>query len=415
MKKSTNEYQPAALDTQRLFALDGLRGLAALTVVLVHFTVRWSESVNGESLYPYGDGYAALWGPFPDLLVFGVNLFFVVSGFVIVRMLRHSTGIADFLLRRFARIWPLLFLGATATALIINFSGFPFRFDTTRNWEVTPFEYIASLLLIDPGVLGPMMGRPWASWVDGVYWTLWVDVRFYFVIVLVFWVFNDTRQFALAWVGVQFASLAVLLLSLFTPLQVPIAISLLLQPEFLAWFTVGIAGAYFIDDPKSRMGRLLAVSAAVTMLFTALATSLVIPGKTWLHIIVLYTIILTPFILIIVNSRLTVLFTNPVALTLGMASYALYIFHEAAGIVVMNMLADAGMPVSLILPVMLAAAVSTALILHHTVEKNARRVILEVGAPIIAGIQRKLPALQFHRKPPAVKATPAEASTPELA
>lgn len=415
MKRSKKEHQPAVPDTQRLIALDGLRGLAALTVVLAHFSVRWSEAVNGESLYPYGDGYAALWGPFSDLLLFGVNLFFVVSGFVIVRMLRHSTGIADFMLRRLARIWPLLFLCATATALIINFSGFPFRFDTTRNWEVTPFEYIASLLLIDPGVLGSIVGRPWASWVDGVYWTLWVDVRFYIVITLIFWVFQDTRQFAFAWVGLQFTSLAVLLLLLFTPLKVPIVISLLLQPEFLAWFTVGIAGAYFIEDPKSRMGRLLAVSAAVTMLFNALAASLVIPGKTWLQIIALYTIVLTPFILIIVNSRLTFLFINPVALTLGMASYPLYIFHEAAGMVAMNMLADAGMPVSLILPVMLAAAVSTALFLHHTVEKNARRVILEVGAPVIAGIQKKLPALQFHRKPPSVRATPADASTPELA
>lgn len=399
MIRSRRAAPPRAPEFDRLIALDGLRGLAALTVVLAHFTLRWSSEMNGESLYPYGDRFVDFWLPIADLLLFGVNLFFVVSGFVMVKMLARSTGLCDFMLRRIARLWPMLFLCATATTLIINLSGFPLRFETTHYWEVTPFEYLSSIFFIDPAFLGPFFGRPWASWVDGVYWTLWIDVRFYVLVAAVYWIWSGPRQFARAWVCVQLASLGLLMIALFTPLQLPKLLELILQPQYLAWFTVGIAAAYLVDDPDSSEGRWLALSAAGSMLFAALVSSTFIPDKDWFDILVLYILVLMPFLLIVMNTPgIMSIFTHPIAVVIGMASYPLYIFHEASGVVVMNLLADAGVPVSLILPLMLALAVTVAMLLHKIFEKSARRVILQIGQPGVVWSERAFPNLRFKRE-----------------
>lgn len=69
------------------------------------------------------------WGFANGLLVpgaMGVDLFFVISGFIMVYTTRHARGgpgdAADFLVRRFARVWPLYAL-ASVVWLTVNFKG----------------------------------------------------------------------------------------------------------------------------------------------------------------------------------------------------------------------------------------------------------------------------------------------------
>lgn len=77
-------------------ALDGLRGIAALLVVLYH-----AAFVAGADLVP--NGYLA------------VDLFFAISGFVIAHAyderLRDGLGVGRFALMRVLRFWPLYLLG----------------------------------------------------------------------------------------------------------------------------------------------------------------------------------------------------------------------------------------------------------------------------------------------------------------
>src|SRR5690606_14913209 len=85
---------------QRIRALDGLRGMAVLLVVLFHA----DEAVPGGS--------------------YGVTIFFVLSGYLITRLLaaeRDATGRVDyrrFFVRRARRLLPALLIVSATWALI---------------------------------------------------------------------------------------------------------------------------------------------------------------------------------------------------------------------------------------------------------------------------------------------------------
>jgi peptidoglycan/LPS O-acetylase OafA/YrhL len=108
----------ALLDSKRarLPALDGLRGLAALVVVLHHLYLTLPTEMQHRVL-PFID-----W-PGLRLLVIGrpaVILFFVLSGFVLTRSLLLCPGMSplDFILRRCLRIYPPFLVAiAIATSL----------------------------------------------------------------------------------------------------------------------------------------------------------------------------------------------------------------------------------------------------------------------------------------------------------
>jgi peptidoglycan/LPS O-acetylase OafA/YrhL len=96
----------AETDSPRFVVLDGLRGVAAISVLLMHFTMRTA---------------------FPTLRMgyFAVDLFFCLSGFVLAHTysVRLAAGMSasDFMLRRLIRLYPLyvvgLMLGFAALAL----------------------------------------------------------------------------------------------------------------------------------------------------------------------------------------------------------------------------------------------------------------------------------------------------------
>lgn len=109
----------AASPRKRLDFIQGLRGIAALLIVVFH--LKWYLSQApwlgfGERVF--GNAHT------------GVDLFFVISGFIMVHASRDSDGslhyVAGFVVRRFARIWPvyaattLIFLAAMGTLLTVN-------------------------------------------------------------------------------------------------------------------------------------------------------------------------------------------------------------------------------------------------------------------------------------------------------
>jgi peptidoglycan/LPS O-acetylase OafA/YrhL len=103
----------------RLTSLDGLRGLAVLSVVLFHTLRLQNAGVFGE-----------IWKRFHGSAWAGVDLFFVLSGFLITGILLDSRGqenyFRNFYARRTLRIFPLYYTVLAVALLVVPFVvGFP--------------------------------------------------------------------------------------------------------------------------------------------------------------------------------------------------------------------------------------------------------------------------------------------------
>ena len=88
--------------TQRYLAIDALRGIAALAVVLFHFTISEPE---GTSILRFGSA--------------GVDLFFIISGFVISMSIEKSPTVFHFAIGRLSRLFPTYWMGVLISFMII--------------------------------------------------------------------------------------------------------------------------------------------------------------------------------------------------------------------------------------------------------------------------------------------------------
>lgn len=92
----------------RIVELDAVRGVAALMVVLCHYTTWHVQSVGFSSTVPFFEFWEGK---------FGVYLFFIVSGFVIFLTLEKCDNIKSFIVSRVVRLYPAYWV-----CLIITFS-----------------------------------------------------------------------------------------------------------------------------------------------------------------------------------------------------------------------------------------------------------------------------------------------------
>jgi peptidoglycan/LPS O-acetylase OafA/YrhL len=146
--------------------LDGLRGIAILIVVLGHLVV-----------FNFGFGIRAL-GPIPPL---GIGLFFVLSGFLITRILLASREEAhyfrSFYVRRALRIWPLYFAVLTLLFAVTNHRVTELTFDENRlHWPVFAL-YFQNLFYRQATQMGPpMLAITWSLAVEEQFYTIWPAV-----------------------------------------------------------------------------------------------------------------------------------------------------------------------------------------------------------------------------------------------
>jgi peptidoglycan/LPS O-acetylase OafA/YrhL len=200
----------------RLEVLDGLRFLAAMSVLAYHFTAMdrvWD--VRADAVFPSQPG-AYGW--------LGVHLFFLISGFVIC-MSSWGRGVGRFLLSRAVRLYPAYWLSVVAAFVALTCWPFVQK-------PVGVGEALVNLTMFHE----PLGVRPVAE----VYWTLWAELRFYLIFSLVVWwglTYRRVVTFCAVWLGL------VALLKAFVPDgTLP---HLVLMSDYAPLFTAGI-GCYLM-------------------------------------------------------------------------------------------------------------------------------------------------------------------------
>lgn len=146
---------------KRIDELDALRGIAAFVVVLYHYTFRFEElfhkgNITDHVNFAYGH--------------YGVELFFAISGFVIFMSIEKIDNPLKFLYKRFVRLYPTFWIGMIFSFFCISIFG-PEILRVNFSEFLINFTMLPDFFNVTP--------------VDGVYWTLKIEMVFYFLIFLV--------------------------------------------------------------------------------------------------------------------------------------------------------------------------------------------------------------------------------------
>jgi len=301
--------------SSRLAHLDGMRCVAVMGVVLYHYLVRWAAPIAQVSLYPFGDRFSNL--PFVKHGSLGVELFFIISGFVIALTLTRCRNIAEFAVRRYARLAPpMLFFSALTFAVLTIVPGAPFP--TSPRW------FFSSITFIDPSDAMRIVRSANLDSIDGVYWSLYVEVKFYAIAAaLYFW-----RKRHFHWWLCAFALLSEASRHSGVPSLVSVA-DLLLIPQEIPWFLLGVSlfQRYRGDATRSYLpGMILAV---------ALLPLVKVPGHPPPAELA-EAVVVFVFWLGMSNSVVQRLLSARFMTAIGAASYSLYLFHQYVGVTLLR-------------------------------------------------------------------------------
>jgi peptidoglycan/LPS O-acetylase OafA/YrhL len=325
---------------KRISELDGLRGLAALAVVFFHYTSRYGE------LFGAPEG---LWFDFPrgD---FGVFLFFMLSGYVIFMTLDRTRSADEFVVARFARLYPTYWVALLATFVVV------------RMFHLPGQEVGFGALLVNLSMVQSLCGFPH---VDGAYWSLQEEILFY-VAMLALWrvgLLKNALRTLSVWLAI---AVAVELGTWWLPEQIGGklgAVQTFASLRFLHLFVIGMAIYRQQREPGNDPGWLLLVIACWfwhAILDSASGGALVAAFS-----IVIY---------LATTGHLPWLAARPLAY-LGLISYPLYLIHQNVGYVIIRELNGAGWNANASLLAATATALGLAAILSRYVERPAHRAI----------------------------------------
>jgi exopolysaccharide production protein ExoZ len=289
------------MSVQKLQSLEMLRAVAALLVVMFH--TQWIFGTHTGT------------SPFAGMFVGGyrgVDLFFVLSGFIIARVHTADIGrprrLGNYVFNRIARVYPAVWI-MTACAGGLYAAGFG---GALKTGKLTAWGIAASALLL------PQIGAPLVN----VTWTLKYEVFFY----LVFGVMIMDLRVGLAFLGAW--QLAVLSASPWFPQGVPLPGGFYLRSICLE-FSVGLACAWLLGRPRFVMALHCAVAQRAVL---AVGIAIFVGGM-WAQVDSIAAgiasalgagAVIVGLILLEQSGRIHV---PPALVQLGGASYAIYLVH----------------------------------------------------------------------------------------
>ncbi|UCF53291.1 MAG: acyltransferase, partial [Bradyrhizobium sp.] len=369
--------------------LDPLRFAAALGVAIFH-QMFWSwawvsfgvpgfeRTVAADVIYPSAAPYTWFgWA--------GVEIFFVISGFVIANSACQSSP-GEFLLGRALRLYPAVWVCATATFLVLVLFG-----SGPASEFILP--YIHAMLMVPKGVTG--------EWLDEVYWTLAAETAFYGLVFCAMLTKRITLRhlaFGLTIYSAIFNAISLLVMSCTTPSDLPYLIILMFRVPCAAFllthgcfFALGI---WLFISANRELTALEQLAVAVTCLsgaaeiyFFASFFLESIPAIADQSALVPIMVWAAAVLLLAVAAKRSRHATGIAASeapsylrTLGLITYPLYLTHNVIGAAIIRALVEAGLDATSALWIALGLLVLVCWFICAKIEPAVRGALMQTVA-----------------------------------
>jgi peptidoglycan/LPS O-acetylase OafA/YrhL len=286
---------------KRIEFLDGYRGFALLLIAFYHAFYRWPDIV------PYGHTYAEF--PLFRYGYLGINLFLLLSGFVILMTLEKSKNFSSYIFNRWKRLFPAMLVASiliVATACL-----FPER---PRGMPLLR-DIVPGITFLEPQWLKTIFRLPFRS-LEGTFWSIYVEVKFYVIFGLLFFCIGRTK----AILGL----LLLYLISVVVPMFHHDLLSKIIDTlsfKYFCWFAGGCYSYLYFKNKELKC----LICCIMICGFDIVQSESSNTGR-----LVAAFIMLGIYILPIYFNVFRGIFSNKLFLFLGFVSYPFYLIHENA-------------------------------------------------------------------------------------
>lgn len=309
------------MEGQRIKALDGIRGIAAIMVAFA-----WHYQHFSPETYPFSK---LLYWPYHFGWIM-VDLFFVLSGFIFYTIYRnkiagHTLSLRDFVFLRFSRLYPLHWL-----TLIVVLCFQVFR--KLNGFPSFPSHYSRNIFLFLLNI--PMFQNGWITTVysyNAPSWSVSIEIMMYLLFFAVFHNTKETKKYLI-----------------YCLLLIYLGIIISLSGDNKAFFngqvSRGLVG-FFIGcitgeiyeycKTNKKQGQFFTIFCCFAILFLSIVLALFGYGilKNW---VVVYTFAFFPALIIVVLriKYLSAVFSIKPLEYLGNLSYGIYMLHYPMQLIV---------------------------------------------------------------------------------
>lgn len=321
---------------RRLYELDVLRGLAALGVVLFHYT----RELNNDNPYwfKFLSGY------------YGVELFFMISGFVIFMTLEKVNNGLDFIISRFSRLYPSYWMSIFIIAILT------FIF-SSLNQHYTLAEIFVNLTMLQAFLK--------VQHLNDSYWTLTHELIFY-VIMFSFYklkILDKIDKISFIWLGL-IAFIAIV--NKYDLFSFSGKISVLVLADHGMFFIAGIA---FYQIYKKGVNLPYSIIIGLSLLTYFLRRT-----HGYNEVIAFFLIFLA-----VITGKMKFINLKPL-IFLGIISYSLYLNHGIIGELVIPYLnRDLGLNINLAIFICVSLSIAISSLITFYIEKPAMSAIKAKG------------------------------------
>lgn len=338
----------------RFHILDLLRLVAAFGVVFYHYSIYLPKTTNSFILSLCDFGYL------------GVNFFFMLSGFVIMAS-AEGRGAFAFAFARAQRLYP-----AFVACLLIT---------ATISWFATGAAIPLKQILWNATILNDYIKVPN---VDGVYWTLQAEIKFYGCIFLLSFlgVLHQWRYWLGGWAAVA---------TIFHFYQQPFFMGWFINPEYSFYFIAGACAYLMYKNPDDKWVKILFwFSCVFAILKSENQIHDFITALPEAHTIVaqLFVAGFFLFFYFLAQGWLNIKIVPGWWPYMGAVSYPLYLLHNRMGKAIIEYYSGY-VNINVLLLMVIIFLICSCLLVHFLVEKPISKVFKLLGAAALTNNSSK--------------------------